>query len=135
MAIWGHRNFDNDAAADFAGDFRNHPNEAMLLGALAMVAETEDDETIDANEGSEALAAAEIVAAILGKPTRDFPADVIPVIVKMNPGESEDLRELAQQAVQAVVRKSVLQEFWSKQKGEAAEGWQQVQHELLERLK
>jgi hypothetical protein len=133
MAIWGHRNFDNDTAADFAGDFRNQPNEAMLLGALAMVAEAEEGESIDANEAMEALAAAEIVAAILGKPTRDFPADVIPVIVKMNPGESEDLRELAQQAVQAVMRQSALQELWAKQ-GEAAEGWKQVQQELLERL-
>ncbi|AYA36339.1 DUF4259 domain-containing protein [Hymenobacter oligotrophus] len=133
MATWGHRNFDNDTAADFAGDFRKQPNEAMLLAALATVSEAEDDERIEAAEASEALAAAEIVAAILGKPTRDFPADVIPVIVKMNPGESEDLRELAQEAVEAVLRRSDLQAHWAKQ-GEAVEGWVQVQQDLLHRL-
>lgn len=130
MGTWGYYNFDNDAAADFAEDFRDHHNEAKLLEALVAVAE--EEETIEAEAASEALAAAEIVAAILGKPSRDFPADLIPVIVKLDASESADLRELAQQAVQAIASKSVLQELWAK--NESADDWQQTQQDLLHRL-
>ncbi|MBC6605913.1 DUF4259 domain-containing protein [Hymenobacter sp. BT188] len=130
MGTWGYYNFDNDAAADFAEDFRDNHNEAKLLEALVAVAEEEDH--IDGDAASEALAAAEIVAAILGKPSRDFPADLIPVIKKLDASESADLREMAQQAVQAVAKKSELQEMWSK--NEAAEDWQHTQKDLLHRL-
>lgn len=130
MGTWGYYNFDNDAAADFAEDFRDHHNEAKLLEALVAVAE--EEETIDGDAASEALAAAEIVAAILGKPSRDFPADLIPVIVKLDAAESEDLRELAQQAVQAVTKKSELQAMWAE--SESAKDWQQTQQDLLQRL-
>ncbi|TGE18040.1 DUF4259 domain-containing protein [Hymenobacter elongatus] len=131
MGTWGYYNFDNDAAADFAGDFRDDHSEAMLYEALATAAEEEG--ALEAAEASEALAAAEIVAAILGKPAKDFPADLIPVIVKLDAAESEDLRELATAAVEAVVRKSELQELWAGKDDYA--NWQQLQHDLLERLK
>lgn len=130
MGTWGYYNFDNDAAADFAADFRDNHSEVTLLEALVAVAEEEDQ--IDGDAASEALAAAEIVAAILGKPSRDFPADLIPVIVKLDASESEDLREMAQQAVQAVANKSALQEMWAK--NESANDWQQTQQDLLQRL-
>ncbi|SMB99224.1 conserved hypothetical protein [Hymenobacter roseosalivarius DSM 11622] len=130
MGTWGYYNFDNDAAADFAADFRDNHSEVTLLEALVAVAE--EEETIEAEAASEALAAAEIVAAILGKPSRDFPADLIPVIVKLDASESADLRELAQQAVQAVTNNSELQQLWSK--NEAAADWQHTQQDLLHRL-
>lgn len=130
MGTWGYRNFDNDTAADFAADFRDQHNEAMLLAALATAAE--EEEYIEAEVASEALAAAEIVAAILGKPSKDFPADLIPVIVKLDAGESEDLRELAQEAVEAVRKQSELQELWAETSDAAA--WQQEQQGLLDRL-
>ncbi|MCR5890099.1 DUF4259 domain-containing protein [Hymenobacter sp. J193] len=130
MGTWGYRNFDNDTAADFAADFRDQPSEALLLAALATAAE--EEEYIDADDASEALAAAEIVAAILGKPSKDFPADLIPVIVKLDAGESEDLRELAQEAVEAVRKQSELQELWAETSD--ADAWQQELQGLLNRL-
>ena len=132
MGTWGYYNFDNDAAADFAEDFRDNHSEAVLYEALATAAEEEG--TLDADEASEALAAAEIVAAILGKPAKEFPVDLIPVIVKLDASESEDLRELATGAVEAILKKSALQEHWAGKNDDYA-NWQQLQHELLERLK
>ncbi|TGE28532.1 DUF4259 domain-containing protein [Hymenobacter metallicola] len=131
MGTWGYYNFDNDAAADFAEDFRDNHTEAVLYEALATAAEEEGP--LEAHEASEALAAAEIVAAILGKPAQEFPVDLIPVIVKLDASESEDLRELAIEAVEAVVRKSALQEQWAAK--DDYQNWQQLQQGLLERLK
>jgi hypothetical protein len=131
MATWGYRNFDNDAAADFAEDFKDNPNEAVLLEALAAVAE--EEEHIDADAASEALAAAEIIAAVMGKPAQDLPVDLIPVIVKMNTDESEELLELARGAVKAIIKESELQEHWSA--SDSADDWQHLQRDLLERLK
>ncbi|QDA61946.1 DUF4259 domain-containing protein [Hymenobacter jejuensis] len=131
MATWGYHNFDNDAAADFAEDFRDNPNEAVLLEALAAVAE--EEEHIDADAASEALAAAEIIAAVMGKPAQDLPVDLIPVIVKMDTDESEDLLELARGAVKAILKESALQEHWAG--SDNAADWQHLQRDLLERLK
>ncbi|GAA4386219.1 DUF4259 domain-containing protein [Hymenobacter koreensis] len=131
MGAWGYFNFDNDAAADFAGDFRDNHTEAMLYEALATASEEEG--YLEVDEASEALAAAEIVAAILGKPAKDFPADLIPVILKLDASESEDLRDLAIEAVEAVVKKSELQEMRSETDDYA--NWQQLQQDLLARLK
>lgn len=131
MGAWGYYNFDNDDAADFAGEFRDNHTEAMLYEALATAAEEEDYLEVDA--AGQALAAAEIVAAILGKPSKDFPADLIPVIVKLDASESEDLRDLATEAVEAVLKKSEMQEQWAESEDYA--NWQKLQQELLERLK
>ncbi|QIX59807.1 DUF4259 domain-containing protein [Hymenobacter lutimineralis] len=130
MGSWGHRNFENDTAADFAADFRDQPNEALLLAALATAAE--EEEYIEADVASEALAAAEIVAAILGKPSPAFPADLQPALKQLDAGDSDDLRELAQEAVEAVLRQSELRELWEETADAAA--WKQEQQGLLDRL-
>lgn len=131
MGTWSYYNFDNDDAADFAEDFRETPNEAALYEALATAAEEEG--YLEADVASEALAAAEIVAAILGRPAQTFPLGLLPAIKHLDSAaDSEDLRELAGQAVAAVLKKSALQQLWSESEDYAS--WQQQQHELLARL-
>lgn len=131
MGTWSYYNFDNDAAADFAEDFRETPNEATLYEALATAAEEEGYLEID--EASQALAAAEIVAAILGKPAADFPPGLLPAVAHVDAADSDDLRELAEQAVEAVLQKSELQEEWAG--SEDYGNWQKLQQDLLARLK
>ncbi|GAB3223226.1 hypothetical protein GCM10027346_02030 [Hymenobacter seoulensis] len=131
MSTWGYFNFDNDVAADFAGSFRDNPDDSALRQALELVA-AEDGSTL-ADDTSEALAAAEIVAAILGKPSRDFPADLLLVIGKIDGRRGEYMRELAQQAVSSILLNSELQAFWTGT--DDAKNWQHLQKELLERLK
>ena len=130
MGTWGYFNFDNDSAADFAENFRENPNEALLYEALTTAAEEED--YLEADEASEALAAAEIVAAMMGKPAADFPPGLIPAIMNLNAAENEELHELAAEAVEAVVKSSELQELWAESPDAAK--WQELQQNLLERL-
>ncbi|KAA9325823.1 DUF4259 domain-containing protein [Hymenobacter busanensis] len=130
MATWDYHNFDNDAAADFAEDFRQRPNEAVLYEALATAAEEEGQ--LEAAEASQALAAAELVAAVIGKPAADMPVGLLPATTQLDADGQEDLQELAIEAVQAVLRKSELQELWAENENYAA--WQQLQQNLLTRL-
>lgn len=129
MSTWSHYTFDNDAAADFAEEFLENPNEAMLYEALATVAEEEG--TVGLDDAHIALAAAEIVAAVLGKPAPDLPPGLLPAVVHLD-ADGEDLRELAEQAVRAVVEKSELQA--ARAAGEEHAAWQQLQQGLLARL-
>ncbi len=130
MAAWGYYNFDNDTAADFAEDFKAEPSADMLAQALAAVA---DDEYLDADVASEALAAAEIVVAILGKPARNFPADLLGIIPRLDLSHVEPLRRPAQHAVMAVLREeSELRELW--EDSDEFDNWQGLQRQLLKRL-
>ncbi|WP_045690386.1 MULTISPECIES: DUF4259 domain-containing protein [Hymenobacter] len=131
MSTWGYYNFDNDTAADFAGAFRDNPDEASLADALQRAANGDQD--IDATAASEALAAAEIVAAIQGHPAQDFPADLILVIRQLNPAASTDLRKMSRKAVKAIAKHSELQELWAG--SEDSNNWQELQKDLVHRLK
>ncbi|TGD80271.1 DUF4259 domain-containing protein [Hymenobacter wooponensis] len=129
MATWGYYNFDNDAAADFSAKFRDTHSLGLLREALADIGATE---AVEAQTAQEALAAAEIVAALLGKPGRDLPADLLPITVQLTPEEAPMFQQLAREAVQAVTKQSALLAHWGQ--GENAQDWQQLQQELLDRL-
>ncbi|HEX8426760.1 DUF4259 domain-containing protein [Hymenobacter sp.] len=129
MSTWGYYTFDNDAAADFAEDFLENPNEAVLYEALATAAEEEGQ--LELEDASVALAAAEIVAGILGKPAQDLPAGLVQAITHLD-ADGDDLRELAEQAVQVVLKNSKLQE--QRATGDEYDNWHQLQQNLLSRL-
>ena len=134
MGAWGNRNFENDAAEDFLDEFRDLPTDAMLLEALMAVVEAGEEETyIEAEEASAALAAAEVVAASLARPSPDFPEALSAVVHNLGSGDNKDIRKLARKAVKQVLRASELQELWAEQ-GEPNE-WQAIQRDLLARLK
>jgi hypothetical protein len=130
MGAWGYRNFENDYAADYVGDFQDLPGEALLLSALATV--LEEEAVIESDVAGEALAAAEIIAAALGKPGPDLPADVQAAVTQLDLGEDSELQEMAQEAVEVILAKSALRDSWE-ESGKLA-GWQAVQHDLLARL-
>src|SRR6476469_7059069 len=130
MGAWGPRNFENDTARDFAGDYADLPGEALLLSALATALEEED--LMESEVAQEALAAAEIVAAALGKPGSDFPASLQAAVAGLDLGEDSELQEMAQEAVEDVLEASELQELWAESPEYA--NWQAVQQDLLNRL-
>ncbi|MFD2787409.1 DUF4259 domain-containing protein [Hymenobacter rubripertinctus] len=130
MGAWGYYNFDNDTAADFAGNFKDEPSADMLAQAFAAVT---DGEYLDGDVASEALAAAEIVAAILGKPARNFPNDLLGIIPRLTLEHVEPLRRPAQHAVMTVLREeSELRELW--EESDEFENWEGQQRQLLKRL-
>nr|GFD58611.1 hypothetical protein [Tanacetum cinerariifolium] len=78
----------------------------------------EENEYIEVDEASAALAAAEIVAAKIGKPTPDFPEalqQVLPGVQLLG-----SLQKLARKAVKQVVKESELQELWAESDESAA---------------
>jgi hypothetical protein len=129
MGAWGHGNFDNDTAADYAADFQDDPNETTLLETLAAVAAEGYPE---ADEASEALAAAEIIAAAQGKAVRGFPEDLLLSAKNLHLTNPDSAQKMARRAIKVVLKKSELQELWE----ESAEysAWVAVQDGLLERL-
>ncbi len=64
MGAWGHGPFDNDTAADWSGDLEDAApadRAGLVLQALQTAAEAED--YLDVDDGSNAIAAAAVVAA------------------------------------------------------------------------
>ena len=133
MGAWGHRNFENDSAMDFVGDFLESPTETALSDALAIVIDASAEEQyIEVEEASAALAAAEMVAAANGRGSSDFPQELSALLKKTGFVPNEKLMKKARKAVSVVLKESELQELWA-ESGEPNE-WQDVQTDLLARL-
>ena len=133
MGAWGHRNFEDDDAMDFVGEFKEEPSENLLMESLSLIVDAhEDEEYIEALEASAALAAAELVAAALRKPSSDCPDGLEESLKRLGAGENVALRKLARKAVKYALKESELQELWAE--GGEPNDWQAVQRDLLTRL-
>ncbi|MEJ7663537.1 MAG: DUF4259 domain-containing protein [Hymenobacter sp.] len=131
MGAWGNGNFDNDQAMDFVGDFTDEPTLETIEHALTVVVDVgEEGEYIEVDEASAALAAAEMVAALLKKPASDLPENLQPALASMRSNAA--LQKLARKAVKQVLKESELQELWA-ENGEPND-WQAVQEDLVKRL-
>src|SRR5215472_6207325 len=71
MGTWGFGPFDNDAAADWLSELVEVGDVDFLLDALTVV-RGRSDRTVDASQ--RAVAAAEVIAAIGGKPCAALPS-------------------------------------------------------------
>ena len=109
MGTWGTGPFDNDTAADFAGDLDDAPpgeREALVRGVLTRTVRA----TEDLDEMQEAVAAAALVAAQCpgGSPVGTVYGPQQPL-----PAFPEDLRELAARALDRVLADELrLRETW-----------------------
>jgi hypothetical protein len=129
MGTWGTGNFDNDKAADYTTTFQDDPNETLLLETLTAVAAEGYPE---APEACEALAAAEIIAAALGKAVRGIPEDLLLSAKNLPLTNPDSAQKLARRAIKAVLKKSELKELW--EDTDDYEAWVAVLDGLLERL-
>ena len=128
MGAWGPGNFENDTAVDWISDVEDG-GAAVVQEALLRVADAGD--YIESTEGCEALAAAELVAAALGRPpvAPENPevAERVPELVEFAEGATDeaidlaarmpelaDFADLARRAVAAVVdpKRSELYQLW-----------------------
>jgi hypothetical protein len=132
MGAWGRGSFDNDDAADWVYEFERDGVTAVR-SAVQQAAGLGEDEYLEAPEASQAVAAAEIVAAArdgdlskLSATARDaFPG-------RQHAVASANLSELARQAVERVLRRSELKDLW--EEGDEGEAWSQDVAALLARL-
>jgi hypothetical protein len=128
---WGTGSFDNDDALDWAAQCARSRDSKLVSAALNTVLKSD---YLEAPEASAAVAAAEVVAAALGRASPKLPKELA-VWVSSQPNDSfTKLAPIAHKAVTRVLRgpKSELQELWKDSKDFS--NWQKSMTELLARL-
>jgi len=113
MGAWGTDVFENDAACDWSYDLAEK-GMAHIHDALSQVLETEGD-YLDADLGSEGLAACDVVARLAGNPgQQDAYTETVDVwVAEQSDPPSEALVTQALQVIDRVLAKgSELAELW-----------------------
>ena len=132
MGAWGINTFENDDASDWLGEFCDEPSEDLLFDAFAAVNDI-GDEYLEAPESSAALAAAEVVAALFGKPSATLTDEAQECVRNFKLKPTDELRAAAQKAVARVQTDSELKELWDE--SDDAAQWQATVQDLAGRLK
>ncbi len=131
MGCWGIGNFDNDDALDWASNL----GESLGLDPVDRVLRAPcNGEYLEAPEASEALAAAEVVAALLGHPASDLPVNLARWIAEHRGLDARPYREVALLRVRAVLdENSELRELWE-ENDEDFPFWKATVEALIARL-
>jgi hypothetical protein len=138
MGAWGQGAFDNDTAADWSWEFENADLAAglrLITDALSTAAQADAAAAyLDANDGTRAVAAAELVASINGQPIAESPYNETARqwIARVHPSSDPSLTNLARQAVSSVTTvNSELAQLWD-EAGSSA--WRSTMSELRDKL-
>jgi hypothetical protein len=75
MGAWGAGSFENDDAVDWLAEFCSEPGISVMLEALSVITDADEDEYLELPESCIGIAAAELVAALNGAPVSDLPHD------------------------------------------------------------
>ena len=119
MGAWGEKAFENDAALDWLVELETG-DVATLRETLSAVATAHSDDYVDVDDGSRAVAAAEVVAAAFG--LRHVATQPVRSWLETHQGALVDTdRDLARRAVQRVLeRNSELCTLWEARGGDRA---------------
>ena len=135
MTTFGITNFENETASQFISEINTNGHGLI---SVALERAMDEDEPLTIFECEEALIAAEIIAASLGKPATDFPEEMIEWIGQFLPEKSTQhrdvilLAEKAADAIDRVVTNSELRELWDEHP--QFNEWFETQMELQKRL-
>lgn len=110
MGAWAPDSFSNDDALDWLIAFTETPTVEMLRDTLDAI--VKDDEYLEAPDCSEAIAAAEIVASLGGRPSSKIPDDLNAWLATDHRLDATRLVPLARQAMTRINAGSELQELW-----------------------
>ncbi len=127
MGTWGPGQFENDDALDFLAELEG-PD--ALESAFAALPSPEGGE-VEATEAARAMAAAEVVAAMMGRPGPDCPQDLRARLEAFGAPRKE-LVEMAREAVSRVLFDSELLDLWAE--SDAREDWNRSVTDLIDRL-
>ena len=135
MSDWGLSNFENESAAAFMADLDVN-GYGLIEVALNRI--LEDDSNPSIIECEEALMAAELVAAAMGKPSAEMPEDTVLWLNECLPAGSREkeevalLNEKAADVIDRIVTDSELKLLWEEHDG--FEDWFEMQVALQNRL-
>jgi hypothetical protein len=130
MGAWGANSFQNDDAMDWLGDLEHEGMKAITAAFQAVPLDQADD--VEAPEASAAIAAAEIVAALDGKPSKTL----LPWAAEWIKGKSKPSRDSVQMArliVDRIIAASELRDLWEESESHFGE-WNKHVEDLQNRL-
>ena len=129
---WGVGSFENDDALDLVGEVER---EGVAAISLALKRVSEPSGYIEAPECSQAVAAAEIVAAAQGYPAQGLPESVRKWLKAQAKPPAGDLLQLAERAVGSVLdpKRSELAALWAETVS-GKQSWRGAIAELQSRL-
>ena len=114
MGTWSHEPFGNDDACDLAYALAESEGLSLIEGSIGKVVEIGED-YLEADVAQEAVAAAEVLAKLLGRGTQSdaYTKGVDQWVAAQTLTPSADLRCRAQQALARILAAdSELQELW-----------------------
>ena len=130
MGAWGHGPFENDDAGDWVWELEESEDFSVVQAALETVTRPGID-YIEAPDCSVAVAAAEVVAASLGRPAPSLPEEATAWVADRG-APPKQLVALAKQALAAIKSKSELRDLW--EESESFDEWVQSVAGLEARL-
>ncbi|MEC5145412.1 DUF4259 domain-containing protein [Chitinophaga sp. 212800010-3] len=130
MGAWGTRNFENDGSQDWVFDLIDNKDGGLVTDTLARI--VNNNEKLEIPDCEEGLAAAEVVAALVSKPSEDFPEDPLDRLDVLNLIGTRALRNQAIAAVNKILAASEMKNYWDTE-GQT-DSWMNVQNDLLKRL-
>jgi len=130
MGAWGIKNFENDSALDWLGDFSENQDPGFIEETLLVVLENEED--LEADDCCYALAAAEILAALNKNKSSDFPEEGLEEILSLQVENLTELKELAKTSILKIKSNSELKALW--EESDEYSQWIEVLDDLEKRL-
>jgi hypothetical protein len=130
MGAWDIGSFANDDALDWLIDLQDEDDLGILEDAFTVVIE-QKGQLPDATDSAVAIAAGEVLAALLGSPMQDLPGEVTEWLPG-KPKPEKDLVEQAQGALKMVVDESELRELW--EEVEEFSAWREEVQGLITRI-
>jgi len=130
MGAWGVLPFENDNALDWMWNLEEAIDTSVLTDALEAVASSD---ALLCGDCEEAVAAAEVVAALRGKGPGDLPEEVGAFLrAQRKQKPPTKLVELAITVTQRIAEASDLKVRWDR--SDRAQAWQEAMKDLLQRL-
>jgi len=132
MGAWGTGNFENDDALDWVADLESAEDFSPLQEVLNMI--TESEGYLESPDCSNALAAAEVIAAIISQDSTDerIQEEAYEFIEKHRGNVTDNLKAQAISSIQKIIENSELKDLWSET--DEIETWLKTQNQLLTRL-
>jgi hypothetical protein len=130
MGAWGTRNFENDGSQDWIFDLMDNRDGGLVSDTMARI--INNHEPLEVSDCEEALAAAELVAALVGKPSDDFPEDPLEQLDSLNLIATRALRNQAIATVNKIIAGSGMKNYWE-QEGNL-DSWMAIETNLIKRL-
>lgn len=129
MGTWGFGAFENDVALSWISDLEEVEDLTVLDASLQAVINT----SVPAEtECCEALAAAEVVAALHKAPSMSLPDSVLDWVEK-HPVLTDAIREKAVAAIEVLLSDSELRDLWAEE--DDLDVWKEELEDLIQRLK